>query len=131
MSKSQEYSIWESMKTRCNNPKSINFSRYGAIGIRVCDRWMKFESFLDDVGMRPSKSHSLDRIDPFKGYEPGNVRWATEIEQQNNRRNNITIAFGNVVKTASEWAREKGIKRATLLKRIELGWPIERALGTT
>jgi hypothetical protein len=84
--KTAEWSAWLAMRQRCQNPGNCNFPRYGARGIKVCDRWQKFENFLADVGVRPTKDHSIDRINNEGGYEPSNVRWATRSEQQHNKR---------------------------------------------
>lgn len=73
------------MWNRCTNEKSGEFSRYGGRGIQVCDRWRTFEAFLADMGERPAGT-SIDRIDNERGYEPGNCRWATDTEQNRNRR---------------------------------------------
>lgn len=85
-----EYTAWASMKTRCLNSKIRNWHRYGGRGISVCPEWINdFEAFRACVGPRPSAQHSLDRYPNNDGnYEPGNVRWATPKEQQNNRGNN-------------------------------------------
>lgn len=93
-----EYKAWASMKARCSNSKRHNYHRYGGRGICVCERWLKFENFLADMGPRPSPSHSLDRYPNNDGnYEPGNCRWATRVEQAGNRsypksRNNVSRA---------------------------------------
>lgn len=82
-----EYSTWQGMKARCLNPNSIGYAFYGGRGITVCDRWLKsFPAFLNDMGMRPSAEHSIDRIDPNGNYEPGNCRWAPPDIQQVNKR---------------------------------------------
>lgn len=82
-----EYVIWTQMKQRCNNQNATGYKNYGNRGISVCPQWNEsFESFLRDVGQRPGPLFTLDRIDNSKGYEPGNVRWATWVEQAQNRR---------------------------------------------
>jgi hypothetical protein len=84
-----EYRAWSAMKSRCTNEKHPKFPQYGGRGIRVCDRWLRsYETFVADVGRRPSPQHSIDRYPDNDGnYEPGNVRWATYEQQNNNRRN--------------------------------------------
>ena len=82
-----EYSSWIAMKDRCLNPKSSNYPNWGGRGITVCQEWVDdFETFYAYVGPRPTPQHSLDRIDNERGYEPGNVRWATKLQQTHNRR---------------------------------------------
>ena|SRR6266481_988599 len=82
-----EHQVWKGMTKRCTNRNSKDYEEYGARGIAVCDEWRKsFRAFFDHIGPRPTPQHSLDRIDNARGYEPGNVRWATPKEQSNNRR---------------------------------------------
>lgn len=85
---SAEYRSWGAMKSRCLNPNSHAYSRYGGRGITVCDRWRDdFAAFLSDMGRRPSPQHTLDRFPDQSGnYEPGNCRWATAKEQIANQR---------------------------------------------
>jgi len=73
------------MLGRCENPRFINYRKYGARGVRVCERWHEFKSFLDDMGPRPPGT-TLDRRDGNRHYEPGNCRWATPLTQRHNRR---------------------------------------------
>lgn len=76
---------WESMLKRCRNPKNKNYPAYGGRGITVCERWLEFAKFLEDMGERPS-GLTLDRIDVNGNYEKLNCRWATRSEQQKNKR---------------------------------------------
>lgn len=132
-SRTTEYRVWKSIKNRCFNKNSIDYQTYGGSGISMCDEWSKsFECFRAYVGPRPSPRHSVDRIDNGRGYEPGNVRWATPIEQANNKRAcNRHITFGDRTMTISQWARELAIGRDVIAARLDKhGWTIEQALTT-
>lgn len=83
--KAPEYNTWLTMRQRCQNPNYDKYSYYGGRGIRVCERWQVFENFLADMGPRP-EGKTLDRIETNGNYEPGNCRWATRSEQQQNTR---------------------------------------------
>lgn len=88
-SSTKEYRCWRNMKERCHNINNGEYKNYGARGIKVCPKWRNsFLSFIKDIGRAPSKTHSLDRINNNKGYSPSNCRWATPIQQANNKRNN-------------------------------------------
>lgn len=118
------------MRQRCSNPKARSFKNYGGRGIAVCKEWESFEVFAKDVGPRPSKNHSLDRINNDGNYEPGNVRWAIPIEQHGNKRNNILLTIDGQTKTVTQWAREKNLNPSTLHKRLfRSKWDPLRALS--
>lgn len=84
---SVEYRAWCHMKTRCYNPNTNRWQFYGGRGIKVCKKWLKsYKVFLADMGRKPTLKHSLDRINNNGNYKPSNCRWATDIEQWENRR---------------------------------------------
>jgi hypothetical protein len=128
-----EYSAWQSMRGRCENPKMGNYYLYGGRGISVCERWSaSFEAFLKDMGLRPSPDHSLDRYPNNDGnYEPGNCRWATRKQQQRNRRTCHVLTVNGVSATLAEWAERTGLGKGTIRERVRRGWSPERATGTT
>lgn len=129
-----EFAIFYVMRDRCNNPNSVMYKDYGGRGIKVCDRWMEhragLSNFLADMGPRPSRLHSLDRIDNNKGYSPENCRWATKKEQARNRSNNVFVEFKGKSQCLSAWAEEYGIHQSTLGSRLGRGWSMDKALST-
>ena len=129
-SKKPEYASWVAMKSRCYRPKDIHYHLYGGRGIAVCASWLEsFENFYADMGARPNGA-SLDRIDPNGNYERSNCRWATLIEQANNKVNNRRIEYRGETMTCAEASRRFKLSDHLLLSRLNNGWSVERALET-
>lgn len=122
------YKIWAGMLRRCNNSNEVAFPVYGGRGIKVCERWHRYENFAEDMGGNFSATMSLDRVDNEKGYEPGNVRWATTTTQARNKRNNRRITFRGETRVMSEWAEVLNIPAGRVQRRLALGWAVEDAL---
>ena len=122
------YSRWTDMHTRCYNEKSTSFKNYGGRGISVCDRWHSFINFFEDMGHPPSGS-TLDRIDNNDCYCKENCRWATVLEQANNKRNNIKVDIDGNLLTLGEIAREYGVDYNILYRRLRDGWDIHRSIN--
>jgi hypothetical protein len=102
MRNSKVYHAWQSMKTRCYNEKQVkSFKYHGAVGVKVANEWLNdFQAFYDHIGDPPTKYHTVDRIEPFGDYAPGNVRWATQSEQMKNTRR---------VKDSARWDSIQGL----------------------
>lgn len=126
---SPEYATWRGMLARCYQNSSPSWKYYGERGIRVCERWRRFETFLADMGPRPSLSHSIDRYPDKNGnYEPGNCRWATEKQQGRNRRDNRFLTCDGKTMTVTDWADTLGVGKSFLFNRLFQGWSHERTI---
>jgi hypothetical protein len=106
---STEYSTWDAMIQRCTNSKNKRFHDYGGRGISVCERWMRFDNFLADMGTRPP-GMTLDRKNNDGNYEPGNCRWTTRRQQQLNQRlsSRNTSGFKGVSRKRGRWVAKLG-----------------------
>lgn len=114
------YSVWRSMRKRCENPKDIGYRLYGGRGIRVCDEWNDFQNFFTWAIENGYKSGlTLDRIDVNSNYMPSNCRWASMKVQNNNKRNTIYISAYGQVHTIAEWEEITGINHETIYRRIK------------
>ena len=118
-----EYTSWQHMLRRCDNPNDTFYSNYGGRGIKVCDEWKNsFETFLKDMGPKPNQYYTIDRIDSNGDYCPNNTRWVSRKEQQRNLRRNRYLTINGITKLLIDWSREYNIHYATLTHRANLGW---------
>lgn len=140
-SETNEFAIWEKILRRCYKSYDRSFHRYGGKGIKVCFGWRtSFENFYTDMGPRPSKKHSIDRIKNKLHYSCGhckecirrkwkfNCRWATATEQANNTSQNRFVVFKGERHTVAEWSRMLAIPAHTLGRRLRDKWCVKRAL---
>ncbi len=128
MDRTPEYMAWQNMIQRCTNRNLRQYRDYGGRGIGVCPAWTGrggFRKFLKSVGNRPTAAHSLDRRDNARGYEPGNVRWASRVEQNRNTSKNVMVTVAGKTLSLAEWSERTGIGHSTLRARIALGWSEE------
>jgi len=130
------YKTWTGMKSRCYNPNSEYFHRYGGRGITMCNEWtddfMAFYNWAIANGWDENKSRTeqtIDRINNELGYQPDNCRFASCKLQANNRSNNCLIAYNGTTHTAAEWGRITKMKGSKIRKRMVSGWDIAKSLG--
>lgn len=129
MTESIHYDRWKNMIDRCVNEKCSAYANYGGRGIKVCDRWLSLPSFIEDMSDGYFEGAEIDRKDNDGNYEPGNVRWATRSENNDNRRSGRKLTFNGKTQSQRAWAKELGLKDQLINDRIvNLGWSVERAL---
>lgn len=128
MSRTKVYRAWAAMKDRCTNDKCKFFHHYGGRGIKVCERWMVFENFFEDMGV-PEDGLTLDRRDNSAGYCKENCRWATITEQLRNTRANVVIEYQGKSQCVAAWAKDVGMKATDLHNRLKC-MSFERAIST-
>lgn len=128
--KTRIYSIWVMMRQRCYNTNNKDFYNYGAVGIKVCDEWLRDCTAFIKWAMKNGydEALTLDRIDPYGNYEPNNCRWATIKEQANNKKNTIYVEIDGIEYTLTELSKMYGIRRETLEIRYIRGDRGERLI---
>lgn len=121
-----EYSAWRSLRRRCYEPGTKSYADYGAKGIIVCERWLNsFENFFADMGPKPTPQHTIERRDGKGNYDPDNCCWATRVEQNRNKSNNVYVTVNGVRRCIAEWSELSGINAATLNQRVRSKWPVD------
>jgi len=131
LSKHPSYRAWQSMHSRVNNSKDASYKRYGKRGISICGSWYKLENFISDMGIKPTKKHSLGRINNNGNYEPINCRWEIQIQQENNKSTNRNITYMGLTYTIAEWERLLKFKPNVLRYKLIKNDDIERAIFYT
>lgn len=134
LSKTRIYRIYNNMKSRCYKEYSKSYKDYGGRGIKICDEWLGEDGFTNFYKWSIENGYkdflTIDRIDNDKNYSPCNCRWSTRNVQNNNSRHVHMIEYCGEVKSISEWSKIKMISRNTIIKRLKMGWSIEKALNT-
>lgn len=131
MSNTKEYESWANMIQRCTNKNNKSYKNYGGKGITVCERWMKAENFLSDMGPKPSPAHTIERVSNRGNYEPGNCVWETRKVQCNNKSNNTIVSFNGENLPIMMMGEKYGIYGPTFASRInKAGWSIQKAIET-
>lgn len=131
MSKTNIYKRWCGMLSRCSDTICPGYKNYAGRGIKVCDKWLKFENFYEDMGKSFKEGLSLERIDVNGNYCKKNCKWIPINKQGLNKRNNRIIKYNGKSQPLSQWSKEIGIKMGTLHWRICVAkWPLEKALSS-
>lgn len=123
------YRVWHNMMRRCYQETNKKYFLYGGRGIKVCQRWHKFENFFSDMAPRPD-GLTLERVKNNRGYSPKNCKWATYSEQMRNRRMTVWLRFRGERLCLTDMAKKYGIRRDVLGYRLLRGWPVKQALLT-
>lgn len=127
--RSVERKAWDEIIRRCTKSKASVYPYYGGRGIKVCDRWLRFEDFLSDMGAAPTPKATVERLDPDKDYEKSNCRWETSmVRQARNKRNTLRLEDGTPL---IDLCDAVGLPYTTVIQRIQkLGWTVHAALST-
>jgi len=130
MRQTRPYRIWAGIIQRCGNPNNSDAHLYSGRGISVCEKWRNFQGFWEDMKAGYSKSMTIDRRDNEQGYCKENCRWASYVQQAQNRRNNRLISFRGETRVMTEWERLLCFPPGIIFRRLSRGWTSEKALST-
>ncbi len=122
------YINWYHMLRRCYTKTCISYKNYGGKGITVCERWHNFDNFFEDMGKRPKKDMSVDRIDTFGNYSPENCKWATKLEQNRNKRKTIKVLLNGKTISLIEACSILNLNYSTIHSRVTRGRTPQQAL---
>jgi len=124
-----EYLTWCEIIKRTENPSCLGFKNYGGRGISMCQEWREsFETFLNDMGKKPTPLHSIERINNESNYSPLNCKWASRKEQNRNKRNNVFLTHEGKTMCIKEWSEHLGIPAPTLYTRKRKNWSDQEIL---
>jgi hypothetical protein len=118
----REYTVWQNMKQRCLNSKSLEYKNYGGRGITICEEWLKFKNFIKDMGNKPEEDSTIERIDVNKGYNKENCIWLKRSKQGENRTDSVYVEWNGERKVLKQWATQFNIKLNTLHARLRKGY---------
>lgn len=125
------YKIWQGILARCTNKNDTSFKHYGGRGIKVCEKWKRYDIFRNDMLASYRDDLTLERTNVNMGYCKENCIWVPFSQQGRNRRNNRRITINGITKIADDWAKEYNIKPNTIITRItKYGWDPEKAVIT-
>lgn len=129
--RSPEYNTWSGMLARCRSKSNPAYSNYGGRGVKACKRWLKFETFFEDMGKKPTAAHSIERRNNDGDYKPSNCYWATKRQQALNTRQSVGVVNHNGKSmTIEQWSKHTGIKLKTIYWRLKR-WSVEKSLSKT
>lgn len=120
-----EHTTWCGILERCYNPNKEHYPDYGGRGIAVCERWQKFENFYTDMGPKPGRGFSIERIDNNGNYEPGNCKWATQKEQCRNKRNNVRFTAFDLTMIQDDWVSLLQVSKEAIKYHLKKGESME------
>jgi len=130
LSRTRIYARWNSMLTRCYNKNEKYYKNWGGRGIKVCDEWLDFVNFNEDMGDTYQKGMALERLDNDEDYSPENCKWIPKEEQNLNKRNVKIYEYDGKKLNSSQWDRELGLQIGTVRARLKYGWSVEKAVST-